>query len=82
MLFEFGTLNSQKTFGSIKSMQIMIVENQGANRGYKNDKNERKVKTMFDEMYYPSSSVWRSKVIADAQKMMKEMMANYQEIQF
>jgi hypothetical protein len=29
MLFEYGTLDSQTTFGSLKSMQIMILENQG-----------------------------------------------------
>ena len=33
MLFEFGTLDSQKTFGSLKSLQIMILENQGFHYG-------------------------------------------------
>lgn len=76
---EFGTLNSQKTFGSLKSMQIMIVENQGAHHGYKNKRNEEKTKHLFDELYYPESAVWRSKVISDSYEMMSLMMKNYNE---
>ncbi len=77
MLFEFGTMDTQKMFGSLKSMQIMILENQGAQYGYKNKQNESKIKMMFDEMYYPSSPVWRSKVISDAYKIMSLMIKNY-----
>jgi len=81
MVFEFGTLNTQQTFGSLKSMQIMIFENQGAHYGYKNKKNETKAKYLFDEMYFPSSSLWRSKVISDSYAMMSRMMKNYEEFQ-
>ena len=81
MCFEFGTMNSQKTFGSLKSMQIMILENQGAHYGYKNEKNKTKVKHMFNELYYPSSSVWRSKVISDSYLMLDMMMNNYIEFE-
>jgi len=81
MLFEFGTLNSQETFGSLKSMQIMIVENEGAHYGYKNEKNEIKAKHLFDELYYPSSPAWRSKVISDSYEMMSMMMENYKEFE-
>lgn len=76
MLFEFGTLDSQTTFGSLKSIQIMINENQGAHYGYKNKRSERKIKRRFDEMYYPSSPVWRSKVISDSYDMMNMMLDN------
>ncbi|MBN2522700.1 MAG: DUF2817 domain-containing protein [Bacteroidales bacterium] len=82
MLFEFGTMDSQETFGSLKSIQVMINENQGVHYGYKNRKNEIKTKYLFNEMYYPSSLVWRSKAISDAYKMMTEMMGNYERISF
>ena len=82
MLFEFGTMNSQETFGSLKSMQIMIIENQGAHYGYKNEKNEKKAIYLFDEMYYPSSPVWRSKVISDAYTTMSKMMDNYEKLEY
>jgi hypothetical protein len=81
MTFEFGTLNTRKTFGSLKSMQIMIFENQGTHYGYKNKKNEVKAKHLFDEMYYPSSSVWRSKVIGDSYEMMSRMMKNFEKFE-
>ncbi len=81
MLFEFGTMDSQETFGSLKSMQIMIIENQGVHYGYKNEKNELKAKYLFDEMYYPSSNVWRSKVISDGYNTMSNMMENYKKFE-
>jgi hypothetical protein len=77
MLFEFGTLDSQTTFGSLKSIQIMITENQGAHYGFRNKRSEQKVKGYFDEMYYPTSPIWRSKVLNDARDMMTMMMDNY-----
>jgi hypothetical protein len=77
MFFEYGTLDSQKTFGSLKSIQIMINENQGTHFGYKNLKNEKKIKKLFSEMYYPESEVWRSKVISDSYKLMRKMIDNY-----
>jgi hypothetical protein len=77
MLFEFGTLNSQTTFGSLKSIQIMINENQGVHYGFKNNKSEEKVKQQFLEMYYPSSKTWRSKVIADSKEKLTVMMEQF-----
>ena len=59
----------------------MILENQGEHYGYKNEKNETKVKHMFNELYYPSSSVWRSKVISDSYMMLDMMMNNYKEFE-
>jgi len=77
MPFEFGTLNSQKTFGSLKSIQNMILENQGANYGYKRKKDEKKVKEHFLEMYYPSSEAWRSEVMKQARDMLELVIENY-----
>ncbi len=36
MPFEFGTMNSQTTIGSLQSIHRMILENQGFNNGFKN----------------------------------------------
>jgi hypothetical protein len=71
MMFEFGTLDSQKTFGSIRSLHNMILENQGFHHGYKNEKTEAKIKDRLLEMYFPSDEAWRSKVIADARIIFK-----------
>lgn len=72
MLFEFGTLNSQKTIGSLQSIQRMILENQGYNNGYKNNRMEKKVKEKFRDLYYPSSDAWRSEVIRQSREMLDE----------
>ena len=43
MVMEFGTLNTSKTIGSVKSAHISIVENQGFHYGYKSAKDSIKV---------------------------------------
>lgn len=78
MLFEYGTLDSQTTFGSLKSMQIMILENQGSHYGFKTEKDSIKTDHQFEELYYPSSPVWRSKVIYDSYVIMTKMVRNYE----
>ncbi len=45
MAFEFGTMDSQTTMGSIKSLHNVMIENQGAQNGYKSQKDEKKVKS-------------------------------------
>ncbi len=73
MVFEYGTLDSQETFGSIKSLQRTLLENQGRQFGFKNDKAEKKIMSDFREMYYPSSEEWRTKVILDSKKVMTQV---------
>ena len=81
MVFEFGTLDSQTTMGSIKSLHNMIVENQGFHHGYKTKKDELKIKTDILEMYYPSSKNWRSKAIEDARKILSQAVKKFESIE-
>ena len=81
MVFEFGTLDSQTTMGSIKSLHNMIVENQGFHHGYKTKKDELVNKTDVLEMYYPSSEKWRSKAIADARQILSRAMKNFESLE-
>jgi len=74
IIFEFGTLNSQKTLGSIRSLHNMILENQGFHHGYKNDRTAEKIKLQFREMYYPSSPEWRTKVIVDSREVLTQVL--------
>jgi hypothetical protein len=78
MVFEFGTLNSQTTFGSLKSIQVMILENEGAHYGYKNEASEKKAKKLFDELYFPESPAWRSKVMDDSYATLSKMVTSYE----
>jgi hypothetical protein len=77
MTFEYGTLNSQTTIGSIKSLQTTILENQGFNFGYKSDQDKIAVEKNFREMYFPSSPAWRTKVIADSRVITKDFLKQF-----
>jgi hypothetical protein len=63
VLFEYGTLNSQTTMGSLKSIHTMILENQGEQHGYISERDSLRVKNNFREMYYPSSENWRNHIM-------------------
>ena len=80
MTFEYGTLDSQTTVGSIKSLQTTILENQGFNFGYKSDKDKNEVEKNFREMYFPSSPAWRTKVIKDSRIMTEKALKQFREL--
>jgi hypothetical protein len=80
MVFEYGTLNSQTTLGSIRSIHNMILENQGFQHGYRSADDERRVKTNFMEMYNPSSEAWRSKVLSDTRELMEKVMVQLENM--
>ncbi len=80
MTFEFGTLDTQTTMGSIKALHNVMAENQGIHYGYKTRKDEIKVKSRFLEGYYPSSEAWRSKVIEDSRSVLSQALKKYAKI--
>lgn len=81
MSFEYGTLNSQTTKGSLKSIHIMILENQGKHHGYKKERDSLKVHKDFIEMYNPSSEEWRNKIMKDTEEMFKIILPRYAKLE-
>ena len=79
MTFEFGTLDTQSTMGSIKALHNVIIENQGVQNGYASSKDETEVKSRYLEGYYPSSEAWRSKALHDARQTLMQAIKKYQE---
>jgi hypothetical protein len=77
MTFEYGTMNSQTTKGSLKSIHIMILENQGNHYGYKKERDSLKVINDFVEMYNPSSAEWRTKIMKDTEDMLKTIIPRF-----
>ena len=77
MLFEWGTCDTQKTFGSLKGLQTIINENQGFHHGYKNERQQEKIEERMVEAYYPGSDAWRSEVMESGRNMLKEALSNY-----
>jgi hypothetical protein len=81
MTFEYGTLNSQTTMGSLKSIHIMILENQGKQFGYKSAKDSIKVKTDLQEMYLPKSESWRNHVMEQTYDVFKAVLPRFVDLQ-
>lgn len=82
MLFEYGTMDSQTTIGSIKSLHTMIMENQGEQYGYKSEKDREKIKLDFMEMYNPSSEAWRSHIIDETKMVFDKSLNRFCETEF
>jgi hypothetical protein len=78
--FEYGTLNSQSLFGSIRSLHNMILENQGFHHGYENSEAENLVKHRFREMFFPSSKVWRSQIMKQTSEILPILIGRYAQI--
>ena len=77
MTFEYGTLNSQTTLGSIKTLQITSLENQGVQHGYASLGDEERIKRDFRELFDPSSPAWRTKMMQDTRAVLKTALANF-----
>lgn len=74
-VFEYGTMDSQTTLGAIKSLQISVLENQGAQHGYASAEEQARIQRDFREMFNPSSPAWRTKVIQDSRAMLAQVLA-------
>lgn len=59
IVFEFGTLDSQKTLGSLDSLYRIVRENQKHHHGSRSDSDEQEIQRLFYEMFYPRDSQWR-----------------------
>ncbi len=82
MTFEFGTMNSSTTMGSLKSIHIMIMENQGMQYGYKSSADSLKAKEDILEMYFPKSEAWRSQAVEEFSKVMNVSVPRFLETDF
>ena len=80
MVLEYGTLTSQSTVGSIKSIHNMVMENQGVQHGFKSAKDSLKIMHSFMEMYNPSSEKWRTKIMDDSKIILKKAIINYGDL--
>lgn len=70
--FEYGTLNSQKTMGSIESLRRVVLENQNFHHpGIKESSD--KIKFLYREMFYPSDKQWRLSVIDQTKTRMDQI---------
>lgn len=69
VVFEYGTLDTQKTLGSIESLRRVVLENQNFHFPAAPD-TSRKIKTLYREMFYPSDKNWRRAVLQQTSEKM------------
>ena len=81
MVFEYGTLNSNTTFGAIESIHRTILENQGAHHGYATPEDEAEIKARYRELFYPSSEAWRRKVLNDTAAMWPVIVPRFEALE-
>jgi hypothetical protein len=80
MTLEFGTVNTQTPMGSIKSIYIMIMENQGFHYGYESDKDKKTISRLMREVFYPSSKRWQSEIIRISRSLFPQVIENFQRL--
>ncbi len=78
--FEYGTLDSQTTKGSLDSLQRTKWENQGFWWGYRDQKTETKVKQWYREMFYPSDPQWRQAIMKESARTFPILIRRLQKL--
>lgn len=63
MVFEFGTLNSQKISGGLKSLWASILENQGYHHGFGTKHDRRLIRRRFEQLFNPQDKQWQQSVV-------------------
>lgn len=63
MTYEFGTLDSQTLRGSLRSLWIMVLENQGRHQGYLSQDDEKKSLLEYELLFNPQNTDWRRSVL-------------------
>ncbi len=71
--FEYGTLDSQKTTGSIESLRRMVYENQNFWHPAKDPQDAEKIKNDFVEMFNPSDREWRKTILDQTEVKTKKI---------
>ncbi|MBC7467390.1 MAG: DUF2817 domain-containing protein [Bdellovibrio sp.] len=74
--FEFGTLDSQKTLGSIESLRRMVLENQNFHHPA-NAETTESVDLLFQDMFYPQDLNFQTEVMAQAQTEFSKIVGQY-----
>lgn len=80
MCMEYGTLDSQTTIGSMKSLQRMRLENQGFRFGYEKDSHRELVTERFMEMYNPSDAQWRETILQTTADMLSVLIDRFSSL--
>jgi len=77
---EFGTIGTG-TLNGIKTLNRLILENQGFHYGYSNQEIKAGVEQDFHELFFPSDSNWRTLVISKARYVLTKIVDRLGDLQ-
>lgn len=80
LAFEFGTLDSQTTLGSIDSLYRMIKENQGFQHQFHSDSDKTNLENIFLDMFYPKDFSWRDQVLAQSKSAIDQILNYFEDL--
>lgn len=72
VVFEYGTLDSQKILGSIESLRRVVLENQNFHFPATAETSSE-IKLLYREMFYPSDENWRRAILQQTSEKMKKV---------
>jgi predicted deacylase len=62
IVFEYGTMDSQTTLGSVESLRRMVIENQGFHNGFIDTVSEKETAALFQNMFFPQDELWKKMI--------------------
>lgn len=62
LAFEYGTMDSQNTLGSIESLRRMVIENQLFQNGPANQASLVQTQELFKDMFFPEDEDWTKRI--------------------
>lgn len=80
MAFEYGTMDSQTTMGSIRSLKLYILENQLYQYGARTAADRDELMKSYLEMHCPASKAWRSEVMRQTSEILPPALKRFQEL--
>ncbi|HPI41132.1 MAG TPA: M14 family metallopeptidase, partial [Pseudobdellovibrionaceae bacterium] len=76
MAFEYGTMDSQTTMGSIQSLYSVILENQAHFYGAKSEKDTLEIQQRNLNLYAPKDPLWEKSIYEQTLKVLQLLLSN------
>lgn len=76
LTLEYGTMGSG-LLAQIRSLNRIIMENQGFHWGYESPRIEKEIRANFKDLFYPQEELWKGQVIDRADQFFTELLATF-----
>lgn len=73
---EFGTVG-KGLYGKVKTINALILENQGRFNGYNSLEDEKKIKRNYKEIFYPDDSDWEKDVLTKGHHLLDTVVKRF-----